>query len=121
MNAVGIPVKLLHEAENHAVTVELKSGGMYRGMLLRGQDNMNLELTQVTHTARDGRISKMEQVYVRGSQIRYVVVPDLLKKAPMFRVVSDAGKKAQEESLRFSSGVRRKMHGKSNSQPVPST
>lgn len=93
----GIPVQLLHEAESHAVTVEIKNGEMYRGMLLRSQDNMNLELTQVTHSGRDGKISKMEQVFIRGSQIRFIVVPDLLKKAPMFETISAAGKAAQEQ------------------------
>ena len=30
---IGVPIKLLHEAENHVVTVELKSGELYRGYL----------------------------------------------------------------------------------------
>jgi small nuclear ribonucleoprotein D3 len=100
----GIPVQLLHEAESHAVTVEIKNGEIYRGMLLRSQDNMNLELTQVTHSGRDGKISKMEQVFIRGSQIRFIVVPDLLKKAPMFETISAAGKAAQEQIGSYNMG-----------------
>ena len=62
MALVGIPIRLLHEAESHVITVELKNSEIYRGMLLKSQDNMNLELTTVTHTARDGQVQKMEQV-----------------------------------------------------------
>jgi hypothetical protein len=29
--SIGIPIKLLHEAEQHVITVELKSGELYRG------------------------------------------------------------------------------------------
>ena len=30
---IGVPIKLLHEAENHVVTIELKNGELYRGYL----------------------------------------------------------------------------------------
>lgn len=33
---LGVPVKLLHEALGHVITVELKTGQMYRGKLLEG-------------------------------------------------------------------------------------
>ena len=32
LKGVGIPVKLLHEAEGHVVTVELKNGEILRGI-----------------------------------------------------------------------------------------
>ena len=34
MSGIGIPCKLMHEAEGHIVTVELKNGETYRGKLL---------------------------------------------------------------------------------------
>jgi hypothetical protein len=37
----GIPIILLHDATGGTVTVELKNGCMYRGMLDDAQDNMN--------------------------------------------------------------------------------
>jgi hypothetical protein len=37
MASLGVPVKLLHEAVGHIVTVETKGGQMYRGKLLDGQ------------------------------------------------------------------------------------
>lgn len=57
-SAAGVPVKLLHEAEGHAVTVELKSGELYRGHLDAAEDTMNLTLSKVSFTARDGRATK---------------------------------------------------------------
>ena len=50
---VGVPVRLLHEAEGHNVTIELKSGEVYRGHLETAEDTMNVQLTGVAHTARD--------------------------------------------------------------------
>ena len=79
---VGIPVKLLHEAEGHVITVsrlgrlydgcrgssqarargslkgvccsqvELKSGEMYRGELVEAEDSWNVQLKNVTATSK---------------------------------------------------------------------
>lgn len=54
--SLGIPVKLLHEAEGHIVTVELKSGEHYRGSLIECEDNWNCQLDNITYTARVRRI-----------------------------------------------------------------
>ena len=35
--SIGAPIKLLTEAENHVVTVELKSGELYRGYLTESE------------------------------------------------------------------------------------
>ncbi len=50
--SLGIPVKLLHEAEGHIVTVELKSGELYRGSLIECEDNWNSQLESITYTAK---------------------------------------------------------------------
>ncbi len=34
MSNIGVPIKLLHEAEGHIVTVEMMSGELYRGKLV---------------------------------------------------------------------------------------
>jgi len=36
MANLGVPVKLLHESLGHIITVELKTGEMYRGKLMEG-------------------------------------------------------------------------------------
>ncbi|KAL9059998.1 MAG: hypothetical protein Q9162_000848 [Coniocarpon cinnabarinum] len=105
-STIGIPIKLLNEAQGHTVTLEISSGQVYRGKLLEGwskrdhqahrqlskliatfsaEDNMNVQMTDITVTARDGRVSHLDRVYIRGSHVRFFIVPDMLRNAPMFR------------------------------------
>lgn len=100
--SVGIPVKLLHEGEGHNVTIELRNGEVYRGLLNESEDNMNCQLSNVTFTARDGSTRQLEAVYLRGSQIRFVVLPELLKNAPMFKRVQQM--KESREAKQASKG-----------------
>ncbi|EIM20243.1 Sm-like ribonucleo protein [Wallemia mellicola CBS 633.66] len=83
----SVPIKLVHESLGHVVTIELKSGQMYRGKLQEAEDNLNVSLQDITVTARDGRVSQLDQVYIRGSMIKFLVVPDMLQNAPMFKRV----------------------------------
>jgi len=94
---------------------------------VEAEDNWNCQLTNVSHTARDGKTflfsfrcfvslslslsfflsdakmysltllyrrlrtkgkhSSLENCYLRGSKIRMVIVPDMLKNAPMFKKI----------------------------------
>lgn len=85
--SVGIPIKLLHEASPHIVTVEMRVGDVYRGTLAAVEDNMNVQLKRVTLTRRDGKVSTLEHVFIRGSKIRFLILPDVLASAPMFKRV----------------------------------
>jgi small nuclear ribonucleoprotein D3 len=85
--SVGVPVKLLHEGEGHIITVELKNGETYRGLLAEAEDTMNCQMKEVTMTSRDGRVSRLENVYLRGGNIKFIVLPELLKSAPIFKKV----------------------------------
>jgi len=42
MSTIGIPIKLLHEAQGHVVTVELTNGQVYRGKLVQGNASFRL-------------------------------------------------------------------------------
>jgi small nuclear ribonucleoprotein D3 len=95
--SVGVPIKLLHEAEGHRVTVELVNGEQYRGTLSDAQDNMNVQLRQVVMRARDGSESKLDLVFIRGSKIRFLILPDMLKHAPMFKRFDVKNKEAQKQ------------------------
>lgn len=46
ISAAGVPVKLLHDGEGHVVTVELKNGEVYRGLLSDVEDTMNCQLKE---------------------------------------------------------------------------
>lgn len=39
-SGLGVPVKLLHESLGHIITVELKTGQLYRGKLAEGAPNL---------------------------------------------------------------------------------
>ncbi|CAN8061397.1 unnamed protein product [Agarophyton chilense] len=85
--SVGIPIKLLHEASPHIVTIEMRTGDVYRGTLSSVEDNMNVQLKRVTFTRVDGKVSTLEHIFIRGSKIRFFVLPDILASAPMFKRV----------------------------------
>ncbi|CDP08393.1 unnamed protein product [Coffea canephora] len=83
--SLGIPVKLLHEATGHIVTVELKSRELYRGSMVECEDNWNCQLKNIFFEASDGKVSQLEHVFIRGSKVRFMVILDMLKIAPMFK------------------------------------
>ena len=47
------------------------------------EDNLNVSLKDITVTQRDGRVTQLDQVYIRGPMIRLFIVPDMLSNAPM--------------------------------------
>lgn len=44
--SIGVPIKVLHEAEGHIVTCETNTGEVYRGKLIEAEDNMNCQVTE---------------------------------------------------------------------------
>lgn len=84
---MSIPIKLLNEAQGHIVTLELSNGDTYRGKLVESEDNMNMQLRDVTLTPMESNkgITRMDNVFIRGSQIRFITLPDMLKHAPLFK------------------------------------
>jgi len=85
MSIIGIPIKLLHEAQGHIITVELSNGEVYRGKLLSAEDDCNVQLLGVTMTARNGQVRRFEHIFIRGSHVRFFVIPDMLRLAPLFK------------------------------------
>ena len=87
-SGIGIPVILLHDAEGGFVTVELKNGFSYRGILDESQDNFNCTIKDCTKIDPQGGEIKLDMAFVRGSQIKFIIVPEMLKLAPYFRRIS---------------------------------
>lgn len=112
VGGIGVPVKLLHEAQGLLVTVELINGTIYRGRLSSIEDNMNVQLRDVTSTAKDGQVSALDHVMVRGSQVKFFVVPDNLKYAAPLK---DFGKEKVVRGL----GASSKGSSASNLQRMP--
>lgn len=97
----GIPIRLLHESVPHVVTVETTSGDIYRGTLSTAEDNMNVQMRKATRTRRDGRVTPLEHVFIRGSTVKLFILPDILASAPMFQRVQALkdGKIAESKGL----------------------
>lgn len=66
-------------------------------MLLSAEETMNLSLSDVLRTTRNGQITKLPSVYLRGSSIRFIALPDLLKNAPVFQKVTMMKRKMEQE------------------------
>ena len=43
------------------------------------EDNMNCQLENINVTQRDGRVTHLDRVYIRGSHVRLFIVPDMLR------------------------------------------
>eukprot|EP00600_Ochromonadales_sp_CCMP1393_P004021 CAMPEP_0174995286 /NCGR_PEP_ID=MMETSP0004_2-20121128/24097_1 /TAXON_ID=420556 /ORGANISM="Ochromonas sp., Strain CCMP1393" /LENGTH=117 /DNA_ID=CAMNT_0016249597 /DNA_START=83 /DNA_END=436 /DNA_ORIENTATION=- len=113
--SIGVPIKLLHEGEGHIVTVELKNGEVYKGLLVEAEDTMNCQMKEVIMTGKDGRILRLENVFLRGGQIKFIVLPELLKNASVLKKIqsmkakrgeSDVGGKAGEPAAKKPKHVR---------------
>jgi len=109
--AIGVPIKLLHEAEGHIITVELMSGELFRGLLKSAEDSMNIQMSTVTATSRDGRQTKLQHVFIRGSKVRFMIFPDMLKKAPMFARIDPKNKQKIGTGLGIGRGMRVRGRG----------
>ena len=56
----------------HSLTVPRSSTSISRlacRVLPAAEDSLNMALRDITVTARDGRVSQLEQVYIRGSMV----------------------------------------------------
>ena len=82
---VGIPVVLMHEGEGLVVTVETKSGYLFRGTVETAEDNMNMSMKEVDVTDPRGTKSTLRKLFLRGSQVVMVIYPPLLSHAPVFK------------------------------------
>ncbi len=73
---------------------------------------MNMTLSDVIRTGRNGQVTKCPTVYLRGSGVRFIALPDLLRNAPAFKKV--ANMKAKMEAERGGGGGGAKSAGGSS-------
>ena len=72
-----MPLTILRAAQGSGLLVELKNGETVNGQLDQIDSWMNLMLSSVIVTSRDGtKFHSMKQIYVRGNQIKYLRIPD---------------------------------------------
>lgn len=58
----------------------------------------------MTATARDGRVSHLDHVFVRGGRVRMLVVPEMLKHSPMFKRIADLSSSGKAERKAAAAG-----------------
>ncbi|PRT56840.1 putative U6 snRNA-associated Sm-like protein LSm4 [Wickerhamiella sorbophila] len=74
-----LPLSLLNAAQGLPLMLELKSRETINGYMLACDTFMNLTLRDVVCTSADGKeFKKMDEMFVRGTGIRYVRVPENL-------------------------------------------
>jgi len=73
---------------------------------------MNMTLSDVIRTGRNGQVTKCPTVYLRGSGVRFIALPDLLRNAPALKKV--ANMKAKMEAERGGGGGGAKSAGGSS-------
>jgi small nuclear ribonucleoprotein D3 len=80
--SLGVPTKLLHESVGFICTVETKNGALYRGLVLNVEDCFNVQMKDVRFTDKNGKKNNVSNAYIRGSQVMYIVLPDMLRNSP---------------------------------------
>jgi U6 snRNA-associated Sm-like protein LSm4 len=72
-----LPLSLLKIAQDSQILIELKNGDTYNGRLSNCNMFMNMTLSEVICTSRDGeKFWKMPEVFIRGNSIKYIRIPD---------------------------------------------
>ncbi|KAJ5899470.1 small nuclear ribonucleoprotein Sm D1 [Penicillium taxi] len=71
-------VRFLMKCSNESVTVELKNGTTVNGTITTVSPQMNTVLRSVKMTPKGRDMIQLESINIRGSTIRYVVLPDSL-------------------------------------------
>ncbi|CAM9894534.1 unnamed protein product [Chrysoparadoxa australica] len=83
-DGVSIPIIMLHDAEGGVVTVQTKGGELFRGQMEMAEDSMNIHMRDVLRTDMYGKTTNIKRCFIRGRQVLWIVVPDMLAKAPIF-------------------------------------
>ncbi|KAJ5513496.1 hypothetical protein N7463_003048 [Penicillium fimorum] len=100
-------VRFLMKCANETVTVELKNGTILHGTIVSVSPQMNTSLRAVKMTPKGRDPVSLDTINIRGSTIRYYILPDSLPLDTL--LVDDAPKpknKARKETDRGRGGGR---------------
>nr|BAS01933.1 small nuclear ribonucleoprotein Sm-D3 [Amorphochlora amoebiformis] len=86
--SIGIPIKLIHEAEKHKITIVLKDNSIIKGELFNSEDNMNLHIKDCSLLIKNNKEILIQHIFVRGNTIKILIIPDVLKNSPMFKTLA---------------------------------
>lgn len=80
---------------NETVTIELKNGTVIHGTIAGVDISMNTHMKQVKVTLRGGNPTQMDSLSIRGSTVRYFILPDSLN---LDAVLAEESKKAKAQA-----------------------
>ncbi|PNY27279.1 Small nuclear ribonucleoprotein Sm D1 [Tolypocladium capitatum] len=92
-------VRFLMKCANETVTIELKNGTIVHGTIASVSPQMNTALRTVKMTAKGQNPVSLDTMNIRGSTIRYLILPDALPLDTL--LIDDAPKpknKARKEA-----------------------
>lgn len=92
-------VRFLMKCANETVTIELKNGTIVHGTITSVSPQMNTALRNVKMTAKNQDTITLDTMNIRGSTVRYFILPDSLPLDTL--LVDDAPKpknKARKEA-----------------------
>lgn len=98
-------VRFLMKCQNETVTIELKNGTIVHGTITSVSPQMNTALRTVKMTARGRDPLALDTINLRGSTIRYFILPDSLPLDTL--LIDDAPKpknKARKEAVEKAGG-----------------
>jgi len=75
------PIDFLRMSASSEVTIYMKNGEMLKGILMSIDNYMNLRLKKACLTSKDGKGRSMEEVYIRGIEIKNIQLPDSVMDA----------------------------------------
>ncbi|KAK3366940.1 small nuclear ribonucleoprotein Sm D1 [Lasiosphaeria ovina] len=111
-------VRFLMKCANETVTIELKNGTIIHGTITSVSPQMNTALRNVKMTVRGQETLTLDSMNIRGSTIRYYVLPDSLPLDTL--LVDDSSKpknKARKEVADRGGRVMRGGRGRGRGGP----
>ncbi|KAF1351812.1 hypothetical protein BDV97DRAFT_396882 [Delphinella strobiligena] len=99
-------VRFLMKCQNETVTIELKNGAIVHGTIASVSPQMNTALRTVKMTPKGRDTISLDTINIRGSTIRYYILPDSLPLDTL--LIDDAPKpknKARKEADRGARGA----------------
>jgi len=88
-------VRFLMKLKNETVTIELKNGTIVVGSVYGVDIKMNTFLQNVKMTVKDKNPVSLDQITLRGSSIRYVILPETLQLDALLVEEESKAKKAK--------------------------
>ncbi|CAD6445709.1 c0f6c4ca-ac65-4bdf-ba0d-6d6ad97236b9 [Sclerotinia trifoliorum] len=95
-------VRFLMKCANETVTIELKNGTIIHGTITSVSPQMNTALRTVKMTPKNGASLSLDTINLRGSTIRYYILPDSL---PLDTLLIDDAPKPKNKARKEATGA----------------